>query len=545
MLFLYNNIAVIHVFAVLALFAWLFGGTRAEYILPVMPWATALLLEAMICFPQHHAGETTYEARERVWHDMRKDPLVWVSLAFVVMLAIPFVNVGLCPVCDYPAIAAGADPNPIIPFIPFCVSRLEHLNVFLWFVPTLVAVVAAKHALLKRGKRALLSLVVWNGLLLGVVGALQQITHAEGPLWVDACKQSAYFFSTFGYPNMAGDYFTTLFGIAIGLWRWNLDELSKKQTTVRVSSNGASPEKGASNSAGEAKSDGAASAEHHHHHHHHNGVSGPKKEGQFWKRHYYLIPAVIFFFCALDTLSRASVLLVTALAIIFFLHTFISFFSKMKKAQRVKSGAVSVLVLVVIAICAAMFMPSDLQREVDSLDTTKVLDRVTGKGQYHTRVATEIWKDNCLFGVGGWGYKHFCPQYMTDNELRHIQIVGGVNVHNDHLQFLVEHGAVGVATLVAVLVLLLWPMGRIWRALMDSVRFIPTKQQPPQPIQLFVIPAPVFCIIATAVATIIHAFGDCPMRSPAVLSLFFVSIASIDGFLPRLRDEDHHHHNHH
>lgn len=516
MLFLYNNIAVIHVFAVLALFAWLFGGTRAEYILPVMPWATAMLLEVMICFPQHHAGETTYEARERVWHGMRKDPLVWVSLAFVAMLAIPFVNVGLCPVCDYPAIAAGADPKPIIPFIPFCVNRLEHLNVFLWFVPTLVAVVAAKHALLKRGKRALLSLVVWNGLALGIVGALQQITHAEGPLWVDACKQSAYFFSTFGYPNMAGDYFTTLFGIAVGLWRWNLDELSRQQAEVH---------------------DG--------HRQHQHGVSGRKKEIRFWKRHYYLIPAVIFFFCALDTLSRASVLLVTALAVIFFLHTFISFFSGMKKAQRVKVGAFSLLILSAIAVCSAMFMPKDLRREVDSIDTLKVLDRVTGKGQYHARVATEIWKDNCLFGVGGWGYGHFCTQYMTDRELRNMQTVGGVNVHNDHLQFLVEHGAVGAALLVAVLVLLLWPMGRIWRALVDSVRFIPPKQQPPQPIQLFVIPAPVFCVVATAVATVIHAFGDCPMRSPAVLSLFFVSIACIDGFLPHLSEEGHRHHHHH
>lgn len=515
MLFLYNNIAVIHVFAVLALFAWLFGGTRAEYILPVMPWVTALLLEVMICFPQHHAGETTYEARARVWYEMRKDPLVWISLAFIALLAIPFINVGLCRICDYPAIVSGADPEPVIPFIPFCVNRLEHLNVFLWFVPTLVAVVAAKHALLKHGKRALLSLVVWNGLALGVIGALQQISNAEGPLWVDACKQNAYFFATFGYPNMAGDYFTTLFGIAIGLWRWNIDEFSKKQTEERNSSKG---------------------------HHHHRGAARPKKEGQFWKRHYFLIPAVIFFFCALDTLSRASVLLVTSLAIIFFLHTFISFFSKMKKAQRVKSGAFSILILVAIAVCASMFMPNDLQREVDSLDTTKVLDRVTGKGQYHVRVATEIWKDNCLFGVGGWGYKHFCPQYMTDNELKNIQITGGVNVHNDYLQFLVEHGAVGVAMLVAILILLLYPLGRVWRALVNSVRFIPPKRQPPQPIQLFVIPASVFCIILAAIATMIHAFGDCPMRSPAVLSLFFVSIACIDGFLPRLREEDHHHH---
>ena len=534
MQFLYNNIAVFHVFAVCAVFAWLFGGARADYILPVMPWLTAFLLEVMLCFPQRHEGETTYEARSRVWEAMRGDPLVWVSLGLVLLLIVPFFNVGLCPVCDYPAIQAGADPKPLIPFIPFCVNRMEHLNVVMWFVPTLTATVAAKHALLKKGKRTFLAMIVWNGLALGVVGAIQQMTEAKGPLWVEDCFQSAYFFSTFGYPNMAGDYFTTLFGLAVGLWRWQLDESTRSPSMIKAPSS--APAVGA-----EAASGG--DAEHSHHHHHHHGSSAPKKEGHFWQRHYYLIPAVIFFFCALDTLSRAAVMLVTGLAIIFFLHTFVCSFAKMKKAQRVRSGALSVLVLALIAICAVMFMPEDLQREVNTLNTTEVLDRVTGKGQYHVRVATEIWKDHALFGVGGWGYKHFCLQYMTDKELRQIQMVGGVNVHNDYLQFLAEHGLVGFGLMVTVVVLLLMPLGRVWRAMVDSIRFIPNKEQPPQPVQLFVIPAPVFCILATAVATFIHGFGDCPLRSPAVLSLFFVSLACIDGFLPRLkkRDDDHHH----
>ena len=521
MRFLYSNVAAIHVFVVCALFAWLFGGTRAEYILPVMPWVTVLLLEAMICFPQHHDGETTYEARERVWDAMRKDPLVWASLGLIGLLAIPFVNFGLCPVCDYPAIQAGADPNPIIPFFPFCVNRLEHLNVFLWFAPTLVAVVAAKHALLKSGKRALLSMIVWNGLALGVLGAVQQMTAAQGPLWIEACFQKAYFFSTFGYPNMAGDYFTTLFGLSVGLWRWNLDEMARGAKSEILAATAA---------------DG--SVEHRHRHRHGSSGSGVGKV-RFWKKHYFLIPAVIFFFCALDTLSRASVMLVTALAIIFFLHTFISFFSKMKRSQRVKSGAVSVAVLVLIALCAVMFMPKDLQREVDSLDTVGVLDRVTGKGQYHVRVATEIWKDNWLFGVGGWGYRHFSLQYMTDKELRQVQSVGGANVHNDFLQFLAEHGIVGFGLMLTVVVLLLVPLGKVWRAMLDSVRFIPTKEQPPQPVQIFVVPAPAFCILATSVATVIHGFGDCILRSPAVLSLFLVSLAAMDGFLPRIKHGKH------
>ncbi|MBR4604571.1 MAG: hypothetical protein IKO43_06985, partial [Kiritimatiellae bacterium] len=89
----------------------------------------------------------------------------------------------------------------------------------------------------------------------------------------------------------------------------------------------------------------------------------------------------------------------------------------------------------------------------------------------------------------------------------------------------------------AIVVMLLWPLGAVWKAMMNSIRFIPPKEQPPRPVQIFVIPAPVFCILAGATATFIHGFGDCPLRSPAVLSLFFIELAAMDGFLPRLHEK--------
>jgi len=501
MLALYDNIVVLMVAVVACTYAWLFGGTVASALTPVMPWLFVFLLETMLCFPQRHAGESTYEARERVWYDLKKDPLTWVVVGFLALLAVPFLNKGLCPICDYAEInIGGASPDPVIPFIPYCVNRLQHLNVFLWFVPALTAMLAVKHSLLKRGKRMVLELIVWNGLALSLIGAVQQVTGAKFPLWQDFGGPSAYFFSTFGYPNMGGDYFTTLFGLSVGLWRWKVE-------TARI----------------EAKSGEGDSVER-------------AKSQSFWRRHFMLVPAVVFFFSALTTLSRAAIILVSLLAIVFFFHSFVSFFVRMPKAQRVKASAASMLCLVAIALCAVLFMPDDIQREVGTLDTLEVLDRVTGRGQYHARVATEVWKDNILFGCGGWGYKHFCIPKMTDAELRHIQKVGGINVHNDYLQFLAEHGLVGFGCLVAVVLMLIWPLGRIWKALLLSVRFSPPKEQPAKPHAIFVLPAPVFCILMTSLATLVHAFGDCPLRSPAVLTLFFVSLAAMDGFLPRLKE---------
>lgn len=501
----YDNIAALAAASVACTLAWLYGGTIGSKLVPVVPWLVAFLVEIMLCFPQRHHGETPYEARERVWYDMKKDRLTWVAAGFLVLLAIPFLNKGLCPICDYPAIVEGADPSPTIPFIPYCVDRMAHLNVYLWFVPALATMLAVKHSLCGRGKRFFIELIVWNGVGLAILGFVQQVLEAPAPLWLKVDFTLGHFFSTWGYPNMAGDYFTTLFSLAVAVWRRRVTEVERDEQVRNMEKSGKLPHK------------------------------------VFWRKHIMLIPAGIFFCAALATLSRAAIMLVSALAIAFFLHSFASFFRKMRRVQRVRMVAGGLLVLVVITLAIALFTPDDLQREVNTINTEAVLDRVTGKGQYHVRVATQIWKKNFFFGCGGWGYKHLCIPMMTDAELKNIQQTGGINVHNDHLQFLAEHGIVGFGCLVAMVVMLLLPVVRQWRAMAQAVRFLPSKEQPAQPVQLFVLPAPVFCILLGATATVIHSFGDCAMRSPAVLVLFFASLAAMPGYMPRVHSQRSHH----
>ncbi len=503
MFFLYDNVVVMAVSTIACVFAWLYGGIVADRLVPVMPWLTVLLWEVMLCFPQRHQGESSYDARDRVWKAYKKDPLTWVVVGFCVLLMIPFVNTGLCPNCDYVKIhQLGLDPVAKVPFLPYCVNRLQHLNVVMWFVPALTAMLAVKHSLAKRGKRLVLELIVWNGVGLSLIGFLQQLTGAAGPLWHDFGRRTVYFFSTFGYPNMGGDYFTTLFGLSVGLWRWNLEEQRTKSQAKEVDSLDKAASRG------------------------------------FWRKHYFLIPVVIFFFSALMTLSRAAILLTSGLALTFFLHSFAVFFMRTSKVKRVKAAGFGLLGLILIGLTLFCFLPEDIQKEVDTLNTVAVLDRVTGRGQYHARVATEVWKDNFLFGCGGWGYKHFCLTKMTPAELKQLQTVGGINVHNDYLQFLAEHGIVGFGAILAIVTLLLIPLVRIWSALVRSIRFSSIRNSLPHPQMIFILPAPVFCILMTALATCIHAFADCPFRSPAVLTLFFVSLAAMDGFLPTLKEKE-------
>ena len=497
MSFVRNNIAVLAVFALVASYAWVFGGTRGDILPLFVPWVWAIMAEVALCFPQRREGENSYTARERVWEDLKADPLFWTSFALVALLLVPFGNTGLCPLCDYVQIATEkVDPAPAFPFLPFCVNRLDHLNVVLWFGPCLTAMLAVKHSLNKGGKILLLKLIVWNGVALAVLGYIQQLSGATGPLWLPLGAATDSFFSTFGYPNMAGDMFVTLFCMAVALWRSQVQACNDELAAAKV-----------------------------------RRVS---RHRLFWEKHHDLIPAVLFFFASVSTLSRATIILVVLSAAVLGLHAVVSFFHRMKKAQRVRTGAVLGFFLLAIVFVGVHFMPKDVQREIDTLSTDAVLTRVTGKGQYHVRVATAIWKEHPLFGCGGWGYKHFCIPAMTKEEYQTIQVVGGINVHNDYLQFLAEHGLVGFGLMVAIVVLLVWPTGRIWAALARDIRFAPARKQPPQPRSLFVLPPAAFALLWAAVATLIHSFGDCPLRSPAVLSLFFVELAVVDGFLPRI-----------
>ena len=501
--FLYRNIAPFLVFLTLAAFSWICGGGRSEYLRPVMPWLWALLCEALFFFPQRHGYEDVVMARQRVWRGLARDPVMWCTIVFLAVLVMPLMNHGLCPVCDYPAIMAGADPKPLVPFAPFCVNISHHYAVVVWFVPALTATLAVRHAFLKDGKRAFLEMAVWNSAALVVLGFVQQMTGATAPLWENTSER-AYFFSSFGYPNKGGAFFTMSFALAFGLWRHRsrmVDEMKP------IDPNSSSVHE--------------------------------QQVRRFIYANYMMVPMALCFFGALCTLSRAAILLSFVLAGLGFLYVFCEMlFSRHGRARRVKRAAITVVGGMAMLVVAHVFAPADLGKELDTLSGTAVIDRVSGKAQYHTRVATEVFKAYPLFGVGGWGYRHFCIPFMREDELAQLQTVGGTNVHNDYLQFLAEHGAVGAGALFGIWMLLVVPIFRMWGKLYKVARFSKREEAPSRPTAVYALPAPAFWALAGCAAVLVHAFGDCPMRSPAVLTLFMTSLACADGFMPRTEEDD-------
>ena len=473
MSWLADNIVVLAVAALLGSYAWVFGGTRGDLLPSFVPWLSLVLVEVALFFPQRTRYEKLASARLRVWREIKSDRLVWVCALFIALLAVPLFNTWLKA-------------------FPWCVSVKSHLNVFLWFTPSLLAMIAVKHSLRRRGKRTLLKLLVWNGVALGAFGFLQLYTGAEGPFWTSG-NGATQFFSTFGYPNMAGDYFTSLTFLAIGYWRLHQDEVDKI----------------------EKRRMGAYEI--------------------FTKKHYPLIAVAILYFSALNTLSRSAILLSTSGVVL--LGTLICAvkMKRFNRARRVRYIAMMVLSVIGITLFALLFTPESVRKEVGTLNTTEVLNRVTSKNEYHSRVAGELLSDYPMFGCGGWGYAYLSPEKIPEIAKRCEKYgwsAGSANVHNDYLQFLCEHGFTGFGLLLIIVGLAIRPAAVAWRRLAATAKF--TRHTGlPWPKGFFCFPMAGIATYAAAVATLIHAFGDCPLRSPAVMSLFFVELVMVDGFLPR------------
>ena len=497
-----ENVPVALVALTVVGFSWIFGGASAPHLLPVMPWLWALALEALLFFPQRRIGESLPDARRRVWRGLAHDPVAYLTLSFLVVLIMPLFNCGLCAICDYPKILAGADPAPPIPFSPFCVNTREHLGVVMWFVPSLTALLAVRHALARHGCRMLVHVLVWNAAALAILGFLQQATGAKAPFWLDI-PNPVHHFSAFGYPNMAGAFFVAIFAVSAGLWQDNVrrDVLRHHKKNQKKQE---SEEK--------------------------ETTPGAKYYPQWIKTHYLLIPTALCFFAALATLSRAAILLSFSILGFWFLYLCLSLFTSRKNLTRVKLHFGMLVGIVLTVVLVAIFAPDDFVKEISTVSPTTVADRVTGKAQYHARVATDIFKAHPVFGVGGWGYKHFCLEFMTDEDRRQLQTVGGVNVHNDYLQFLCEHGAVGAGLLLVTVLLLFVPIFRTWSHRVRTAHFMKDADMP-RPTALFCVPAASIGILLAAIANLIHAFGDCVFRSPAVLSQFLVLLAAVEGFL--------------
>ncbi len=489
-----RNVLVLHVLALVVAFSWIHGGTRPDLLMPVIPWLTAFALQCLIVFPQAKSTETLMEARERVWASLRRDPLLYFALILLALLVIPLFNVAAPPVFDESA-QRWVNSVPPMEWLPFCVAADQHAVLLLWFPPALVAALAARHGLLKRGQRLLLELLCWNGTVLAVIGFAQVFSGTKDLLWFVPLESQ--FFSTFGYPNFAGAFFALVFAVSAGLWMY--------ESTLFM---------------------------------HSEQVAITQTEKNFFIKHRMLAPTALNFVAALATLSRAAILLAVLVCAALCVYMILFVWSRVSKEARIKIFASIVAAIALAAVSLMLFQFKGFKGELRTLTYAAVVERVSGSGYYHVRVAQDIYRDYPVFGVGGWGYPHYKMQYMTAEDLKHMQITGGVNVHNDTWQFLAEQGYIGFGTLLACVLALLAPLWLgIYRLIRNALRLskIDVDKNSPAAHWFYCIPPPLIAVFVGTAATVCHSLGDLPFRNPAVLTVWVLALACVPGWMPLVR----------
>ena len=537
----FRSIPVLLIFPTLAALTWIRGGTHGDLLVPTVPWLLTLVFEVLICFPQRHYGEDAVQARQRCWRRIGRDPVFFLTLLFlVVVLGVPFLNKGMCPTCDYATIMANLTPaefdlmpeileekapNPLIPFAPFCVNIRQHFEVLMWFLPALTAMLAARHALLRQGKRMLVEMLVWNAAALAAFGFVERATGAKFVMMWDQSEYDALvaairgasgisyarpdpdFFATFGYPNMAGSFFMLAFAMSLSVWMTRVREVEMEPKSSKAE------------------------------------VTRQRLLLRFIRAHYALVPVVVNFLAVLFTFCRAAILMSLVIAALaFFYYILRMLLARVDRARQIKRAVFNFVGAALLLLIGVVFAPDrktdsstaakDVSGELGTVTTLGLLDRVTGKNDYQSRIALELFKKYPIFGCGGWGFRHLGLNLMNEEDLKASQAIGTANVHNDYLQFLCEHGAIGLGCIVAIFFCCVVPIFREWARLYRASRFLSPDNAPSSPRAVYCFPPGTFWILVGCFAVTLHAVADAPLRSGAVLGLFFVALACADGYLP-------------
>jgi O-antigen ligase len=451
--------------------AWARGGSSPAYMW-ALPWLCLGLLEIMLLLPPAHRGETPQGAVKRMLGGIFLDPITYIGIALVGFLLIQWLN-GPCELVENAEAFSGWDYEPP-PWktMPFCVVREEALQVLIWFLAVVSAVIAVRHAMRPSARYFILKLFVANGALLSILGFVQLLKSPGKLFWYRPIP--VYFFATFGYPNHAGTFFTMMTALTMGLI---LRAIGNKGRRIEVA----------------------------------------------WLTLAFCLNAAGIY----GSLCRAAIVMGSLIIVVGLVYGLIYLWNRI---SRVKVLATAVIVAAV-AVCAAVLalVPgSPLKKEIDTIDFSHLASVYEGDREELGQAALEIWKDHSWTGVGGWGFRRYVALYMSEDRWAYLQTSGRANVHNDALQFLCEHGVIGFG-LMAALALALLGHALVRLPLIRRE----TNSTTGQPRSWFESVSPcVWGAFAAIAAMAVHSTIDLPFRSIANTLVWFVLLACLPGFMP-------------
>ena len=460
-----------HVALMVVYSAWARGGSSPAYVW-ALPWLCLGLLEMMLLLPPVRRGEALRAAARRMVGGILLDPVTYIGVALVGYLAVQWLN-GPCALVQDPEAFSGWDYEPP-PWkgMPFCIVREEALQVLLWFLAVVSAVVAVRHAVRPSARYVILKVFVANGALLSALGFAQALTSHGRLFWYRPIP--VYFFSTFGYPNHAGTFFVMMTAIGIGL-------------LLRA-------------------------------------VGNKGRRGEIT----WLAPALCLNAAGIyGSLCRAAIVMGSLIVVAGFAYGLAYLWNRVSRVKVLAAAAI----VAAVAVCAgvmALVPGSPLKKEIDTIDFTHLASVYEGDREELARAAVEIWNDHPWTGVGGWGFRRYVGLYMPEDRWAYLRTSGRANVHNDALQFLCEHGVIGFGLMAALaLALLAHALARLPLARRE------TSPSTGRPLSWFGSVSPcVWASFAAIAAMAVHSTIDLPFRSIANTLVWFILLACLPGFMP-------------
>lgn len=461
MTFFIRHFVVFHVAALAAYTSWAFAGTRVLWLWPIF-WLTLGIVEAAWLLPATQEGESLPDARRRVARAVVRDPLFIIGVLLTTFLAFQGFNGPreMSYLAEMKVWRFGAPP---LAGFPSSVAPGEAIQLLAWFPPAIVAALALRHAVGTGGHRLLLHLLIWNAAVLSVSGCVQ-VAHGCVKIY-GLIEIETQFFSSFGYPNHAGAFFTFMFVTALGFW------LYERET------HGAHAES-------------------------------------------LLAAAAMIFTGAILCLSRTSILMAITVLLLGGAFALIRIWRSLSLGQRIVVPFATGLIGAFMALLMLGNYPDNpVRRELGTLSISGLFTQVYERAfEMLVPTAMTIWRDNTWFGVGGWGFRHHIPLYLRPDQYQKL-FVGAANVHNDFVNFLVEHGVVGLGLLLLVMLALLLPLLRRQTQVVQVSEL--GRQAAVRLLRGFVLCA--FVLVCC------HSLIDLPFRCPAVIQAVLLTLAAVGG----------------
>jgi hypothetical protein len=451
--------------ALLAFTAWMRGGTYVPFQQP-LPLLGLLVVLTLFIAPWLPGEDAPLDRTAQILFGLLKDPLFYLGAGLLVLLGLQWFNAGRELVFD---VGQGAwrYTAPPYPGLPSAVTRSDAAEMLRWFFPAWCLLLAVRSRLMSvRATRVLLAALIVNASLLAFFGIVQRLAGATALYWTFPLKGD--FFASFGYANHAAEFFVLLLALALG---WFLRELLKPLQGYTLS----------------LRATAAA------------GVG-----------------ALLCFLGAHLSLSRGGIIMSWFCVLVAFIYAVRLAWPRLHPPARVNAIAAG------LAICCLNFFiivtPAEKAFYHHAEQPMFRPGQEIGSRWFQSSAAMRIWREQRLFGVGGWGYRHFMPLHIPAEKWAAIG-VGDANVHCDPVQFLCEFGAIGLALITGVVIVLAVPivhnLAQARPARMER-RFRRITANP-----LLTLP------LVGAVLILAYSLVDLPFRSPAILLHWLAIVATL------------------